>query len=75
MYFCLVITVKKTRTNIKLRTVVTSRERVSDMIREEYKGVFKDSEIFSTLNCVMSAGVFVLWVFALCLRERHTSNT
>lgn len=74
MYFCLVIIVKKIRINIKLRIVVIFRESVSDMIREEYKGEFKDSEIFLILNCVMSVGVFVLWVFVLCLRERYIFN-
>lgn len=41
---------------------------MSDVIREEYRGGFKDIEIFSILNCVMSAE-FVLWAFVLCLKE------
>ena len=37
--------------NIKFRTVVISRERMRDVISEDYRGEFKDAEIFSLEWC------------------------
>lgn len=57
--------------------MVTPRERVSDVIREEYRRGFKDIEICSISNYVMNAEMFVLRAFVLCLKEteREGANT
>lgn len=56
--------------NAKFRMGVTSSERVSDVIWEESRGEFKDTELSLILNCVISAGCLLFGY----LKERERSN-